>query len=175
MCPPMATPRRTPVSPARGVFVKTRTDHAHETFEDYVEAIDAMLSAHGSCRVRDLAAHMRVSHVTVVRIVQRLTLAGLARKQRHGPISLSASGERLARASRARHATVVSFLMSLGVRPAEAARDSEGIEHHCGASTLAAMRRFLALNGRSARARDQDARRPARPARVPASRRRAPS
>ncbi|MSQ90940.1 MAG: transcriptional regulator [Phycisphaerales bacterium] len=129
---------------ARERFTKTRSDHASETFEDYTEAIDDLSKKQGSCRVRDLALFMRVSHVTVVRIMRRLVNEGLACKDRHGPITLSPAGLRLARAARARHATVVSFLRALGVSPLQAIRDAEGIEHHTSAATLRAMRRFLA-------------------------------
>ncbi len=140
----MATPHPpTPTSTREG-FVKTRSDHASETFEDYVEAIEEIAERDGVCRVRDLALSMRVSHVTVVRIVRRIAQAGLATKERHGPIALTPSGRRMARASRERHATVLAFLESIGVPAADAVRDAEGIEHHVGARTLAAMRRALA-------------------------------
>lgn len=171
----MASPRRQMSPFPRGPFAKTRHDHALETFEDYVEAIEDLGASHGTCRVCDLAAHMRVSHVTVIKTVARLTQAGLARKPRHGPVTLTPSGKRMASAARARHATVVAFLVSIGVPPAEAARDSEGIEHHCGAGTLAAMRRSLGLSERNAREAGQGARRPARRARAGASGRKAPS
>ncbi|MSR29633.1 MAG: transcriptional regulator [Phycisphaerales bacterium] len=140
----MATPLKILPAAAREAFVKTRTDHAKETFEDYVEAVEEISARTGACRVRDLAVCMRVSHVTVVRIVRRVTRAGLATKERHGPIALTLSGTRMARASRERHATVLEFLRSLGVPAVDAARDAEGIEHHAGPRTLAAMRRHLA-------------------------------
>ena len=133
-----------PTPAPRERFTKTRRDHASETFEDYTEAIDEICSSTGSCRVRDLALFMRVSHVTVVRIVRRLVAEGLASKGSHAPITLTPSGARLARAARARHATVISFLRALGVPLAQATRDAEGIEHHTSSATLRAMRRYLA-------------------------------
>ncbi|MSR44241.1 MAG: transcriptional regulator [Phycisphaerales bacterium] len=133
-----------PTSAQRERFTKTRRDHASETFEDYTEAVDEICSTADSCRVRDLALFMRVSHVTVVRIVRRLVSEGLANKDRHGPITLTQSGARLARAARNRHATVLSFLRALGVPRAQASKDAEGIEHHASDATLRAMRRFIA-------------------------------
>ena len=58
--------------PRASSYEKVRRDHAVETAEDYVEAISDILHAEGECRVKDLASHMGVSHVTVTRIVSRL-------------------------------------------------------------------------------------------------------
>lgn len=56
---------------------RTRRDHSSEKAEDYVEAVDAILSGKEECRVVDLAAFFGVSHVTVTRIVSRLVGEGL--------------------------------------------------------------------------------------------------
>ncbi len=53
-------------------FRKVRADHAAETTQDYVEAVSDIVHRQGTCRVKDLAKHMGVSHVTVSRIVARL-------------------------------------------------------------------------------------------------------
>ena len=52
---------------------RTRESHASETAEDYVEAVFEIIEDHGHCRVGDLAKRFGVSHVTVSRIVKRLT------------------------------------------------------------------------------------------------------
>lgn len=129
----------TPKSP----FAKTRTDHATETAEDYVEAIEDILSNQATCRVKDLAAKMEVSHVTVTRILQRLSAEGLIDKVPYGPCTLTASGKAMARRSRRRHALLLEFLLHIGVPPADAGRDAEGMEHHVSDATLAAMRAIL--------------------------------
>ncbi len=139
----MARVRTSPIAASKHGFVKTRSDHASETFQDYVEAIDDIAQHNGICRVRDLAESMKVTHVTVVRIVRRIALAGLATKERYGPIILTTAGKRLAQKSRERHAVVVEFLRSIGVPEAAARGDAEGIEHHVGPQTLTAMRRML--------------------------------
>jgi DtxR family manganese transport transcriptional regulator len=46
----------------------------------------------------------------------------------------------MARRSRRRHALLLEFLISIGVPPADAQRDAEGMEHHVSEATLAAMR-----------------------------------
>ncbi len=136
------TARRTPDSPSL-TFRKVRADHATETAEDYVEAVSDILHRHGECRVRDLALHMGVSHVTVTRVIARLHDENLVDTEPYRPIRLTPEGERLAAAARRRHETVLAFLHALGVPESEARRDTEGIEHHVGDATLRCMERFL--------------------------------
>jgi DtxR family manganese transport transcriptional regulator len=126
----------------RNAFAKTRADHATETAEDYVEAVSDILHRKGECRVRDLARLMGVSHVTVTRIIARLQEEELVETEPYRPIHLTSKGLRLAADSRRRHGIVLEFLLALGVPPADAERDAEGIEHHVGDRTLEAMRRF---------------------------------
>jgi DtxR family manganese transport transcriptional regulator len=124
-------------------FAKTRTDHATETAEDYVEAIEDVLQVQPTCRVKDLAAKMEVSHVTVTRILQRLGTEGLIDKDPYGPCTLTDAGTAMARRSRRRHALLLDFLLHIGVPAADAKRDAEGMEHHVSDATLAAMRAAL--------------------------------
>lgn len=124
-------------------FVKVRADHATETAQDYVEAVSDIVHRHGECRVKDLAAHLGVSHVTVSRIVARLHEDELVETQPYRPIRLTAKGERLAAMTRRRHEVVLAFLRAMGVPEIEAQRDAEGIEHHVGEATLNAMRGHL--------------------------------
>ena len=112
---------------------RTRVDHATEIAEDYVEAIAVVIEEQGVCRVKDLAEHFAVSHVTVNRTVARL--------QRD--VELTTQGARLAKDSRRRHEIVLSFLIALGVSEETAATDSEGIEHHVSPETLAIMESFV--------------------------------
>ena len=128
-------------------FAKVRADHSTETAEDYVEGISDIIHRQGECRVKNLAANMGVSHVTVVRTIGRLANEGLVISEPHRPIRLTAAGERLAAQSRKRHEIVLSFLLALGVRSVEAARDAEGMEHHVSADTLARMKAFIAERG----------------------------
>jgi DtxR family manganese transport transcriptional regulator len=124
-------------------FSKVRADHASETAQDYVEAVSDIVHRQGVCRVKDLAAHMGVSHVTVSRIIARLLEERFVETAPYRPIRLTAAGERLAAESRERHEVVFRFLRSIGVPQAEAGPDAEGIEHHVGPATLECMRLFL--------------------------------
>lgn len=124
-------------------FIKVRSDHASETAEDYVEAVSDIVHRTGECRVKDLAGHMGVSHVTVTRIIARLQDEGLVETEPYRPVRLTAAGERLAAISRRRHEVVLAFLLAIGVPEGDAQRDTEGIEHHVGPATLERMEAFL--------------------------------
>lgn len=128
--------------PAR--FVRTRKAHEDETAEDYAEAIDTLIARSGEARVRDLARTMRVSHVTVSRIVARLARKGLLETAPYKPITLTPKGKRLAARARERHRIVADFLRAIGVPDRQAEIDAEGIEHHASQATLDAMRALTA-------------------------------
>jgi DtxR family manganese transport transcriptional regulator len=130
-------------SPQAASFRKVRADHAAETAQDYVEAVADILYRQGECRVKDLARHMGVSHVTVTRIIDRLQAEQLVETEPYRPIRLTVRGQRMAALSRQRHELVLGFLLALGVPDAEARRDAEGMEHHVGEATLRAMQAFL--------------------------------
>ncbi len=122
-------------------FRTTRAAHADETGEDYVEAIGDIIGERGECRVRDLAPMMGVSHVTVVRTIERLVRQGLVETEPYRPIGLTAKGKRVAKKSRERHEVVLRFLLEIGVPVRQAKIDAEGIEHHVSDATVRAMRR----------------------------------
>ncbi len=132
-------------------FAKVRADHSRETAQDYVEAVADILYRHGECRVKDLANHMGVSHVTVSRIITRLQQEDLVETEPYRPIRLTPRGEQMAAVSRRRHETVLGFLLTLGVPDADARRDAEGIEHHVGVKTLERMAVFVRKHGRPSR------------------------
>lgn len=131
-----------PPTPTAG-FQRTRKDHALETAEDYAEAIADIEAAQGACRVADLALRFGVSHVTVSRTVGRLVRDGFAQTERHAPVVLTPKGRRLAALAHRRHEVVLQFLLALGVSPATAFADAEGIEHHVSEDTLACFEAFL--------------------------------
>ncbi len=126
--------------PTSAGFERTRSDHACETAEDYVEAIDDVIAALGECRVTQLADAFGVSHVTAHKIVRRLERDGLATSEARKPIHLTPKGKRLANRCRKRHDIVYRFLLAIGVSDRAAAIDSEGMEHHVSPETLKRMR-----------------------------------
>ncbi len=122
---------------------QTRLQHAQERAQDYVEAIADLIAASGEARATDLAKSLGVTHVTVIRTVQRLKREGLVTTQPYRSIFLTDSGRTLAGKARARHEKVVTFLEALGVAKSTARADAEGIEHHVSDETLKAMEKFL--------------------------------
>ncbi len=130
-------------SPTEQPFAKVRRDHSQETAEDYIEAVSDIVHHQGECRVKHLAEHMGVSHVTVTRIVARLQQDKLLNTKPYYPIRLTAKGERLAAKIRQRHQIVQHFLNLLGVKEDTARRDAEGIEHHVSDETLRCMQTFI--------------------------------
>jgi DtxR family transcriptional regulator, manganese transport regulator len=121
---------------------RTRSDHAQETAEDYVEAIDQLHAEQGRCRVVDLARRFDVSHVTVTKVIARLKREGLVTSQPYGPLELTEAGRQLAAKSRRTHEIVFQFLRAIGVGEQTAAIDTEGIEHHVSRQTLECFRRL---------------------------------
>ena len=124
-------------------FQRVRNDHATETAEDYVEAIAQIHEEKGRCRCADLARLFGVSHVTVVKIISRLQDEGLVVTKPYAPVTLTRRGRALASSARRRHEIVLSFLLAIGVDPATAAIDSEGIEHHVSEKTLECFQRLI--------------------------------
>ena len=124
-------------------FSQTRTRHASETAEDYVEAVLDIIEEKNECRVLDLAKYFNVSHVTVSKIVKRLDDEKLLNSNPYQPVELTGIGLKLAKRVKKRHQIVLAFLLKLGVDKVNAQIDSEGIEHHVSTSTLNAMKKFL--------------------------------
>lgn len=123
---------------------RIRHDHAAETAEDYVEAVQDICENEGRCRVVDLAKRFDVSHVTVIKIVLRLQREGLLESEPYGPITLTPHGLELATHSQRRHQIVYKFLVAIGVDRHIATIDAEGIEHHVSPQTLSQFEKFAA-------------------------------
>lgn len=123
-------------------FERVRQDHAREMAEDYAEMV-LELSSDGPVRPADLSRRLGVTHVTVLRALERLARTGLIQRDEHQGVLLSAKGQQVGEASRARHQLVMAFLEKLGVPSEIAAVDAEGIEHHVSAITLERMAAFV--------------------------------
>lgn len=127
----------------------TRRAHLTETAEDYCETIADLIDRTGEARGIDVARRLGVTHVTVAKTVARLARDGLVTTRPYRAIFLTPLGRKLAADAARRHQIVVRFLRALGVSDRAAHADAEGIEHHVGPETLAAMERFRKLRRRS--------------------------
>ncbi len=124
-------------------FISVRSDHERELAEDYTELVLDLTEEVGQARIGDMAARLGVSHVAALRAVQRLKKQGYLVKETHGPVSLTGSGRLLALEARKKHEILYQVLLKLGVSPATAQLDVEGMEHHISPETLHAFESFL--------------------------------
>src|SRR5712675_711557 len=109
---------------------RTRSAHDEERTQDYVETIADLIDTCGEARAVEIARRMGVTHVTVIKTIARLQRGGFVTTRPYRSIFLTEQGRRLAEEARRRHAIVLEFLVALGVKPATAAFDAEGLEHH---------------------------------------------
>ncbi len=124
-------------------FQRVREAHQNELAEDYVELIAELIDGAGEARVVDLAGRLGVASATVNNAIQRLQRDGLVTAKPYRSIFLTPRGQAMAAAARERHTIVREFLVAIGVDPALAEADAEGIEHHVSEATLEAFRIFL--------------------------------
>jgi DtxR family transcriptional regulator, manganese transport regulator len=122
-------------------FIATREHHLSEIAEDYVEIISDLLLQKGKARVCDLAKFLGISHVTVIRTIERLKKQELVNTTKDHPITLTAKGSELALFCKQRHLFLLKYLISLGVPTHIAEIDAEGMEHHVSPETLQALKR----------------------------------
>ena len=124
-------------------FKRVRADHSTEVAQDYVELILDEIDLDGRAQLSELAQMLGVAHPTVSKALKRLEKLGLVAIRPYQQVELTAKGHKLAVAGRRRHATLVKFLVALGVDKETAEVDAEGIEHHVSAKTMAAFEKFL--------------------------------
>jgi len=137
----MASPQD-PKTAARR-HARVRKQHSNELAQDYVEAISEIRESGQPARVTDLRAIFGVSHVSVVRALQRFEKRGLIDRSADEGVRLTAKGQAMANEAADRHQLVVDFLTTLGVSESQANADAEGLEHHLSDESLNALRRFL--------------------------------
>ena len=128
-------------------FAQQREADRMAVAEDYVELIADLLREEGEARAVDIARRLGVTQATVTATVARLQRDGLVDTKPYRGLFLTVEGQALAAAARARHLLVVRFLVALGLDPAVAEADAEGMEHHASQATLDAFARFLAERG----------------------------
>jgi DtxR family manganese transport transcriptional regulator len=127
-------------------FTRAREAQSVALLEDYVEMIGDLHAELGEARVADIAARMGIAQPTATKAISRLKREGLAASRPYRGVFLTEDGAALADRVRARHRTVVSFLVAVGVPEDVAELDAEGIEHHVSEQSLKAFERFLSQN-----------------------------
>lgn len=130
-------------------FRETRAQRSFELIEDYTELIADLISSKGKARVCDIAKEMGISHVSVLKAINKLIRDGYLIKDENQILALTLIGEETAAFSKKKHLVLSQFLQQLGVPKEIAESDVEGIEHHISHHTLNAIETHLQKLGHS--------------------------
>jgi DtxR family manganese transport transcriptional regulator len=135
---------RGPMKPNTVVLVSRPNPASDLTrVEDYLEVVYELIQRKGYARSSDIAEQLDVKSASVTSMLQKLHGMGLIVYERYRGLTLTSSGERLARSVQQKHLTILKFLGILGVEEKTAKSDAEGIEHHVHKNTIARIRRFV--------------------------------
>jgi Mn-dependent DtxR family transcriptional regulator len=111
--------------------------------EDYIEVVYELIEKKGYARPVDIAEQLGVKSASVTSMLQKLHAMGLIVYERYRGLTLTSSGERLARSVQQKHLTILKFLRILGIEEKTAKLDAEGIEHHLHNTTIDRISRFV--------------------------------
>jgi DtxR family manganese transport transcriptional regulator len=111
--------------------------------EDYLEVVYELIQRKGYARSSDIAEQLDVKSASVTNMLQKLHGMGLIVYERYRGLTLTNSGERLARSIQQKHLTILKFLRILGIEEKIAQSDAEGIEHHVHKNTIDRIGRFV--------------------------------
>ncbi|MGA2973128.1 MAG: transcriptional regulator MntR [Candidatus Bathyarchaeia archaeon] len=111
--------------------------------EDYLEVVYELIRRKGYARSADIAQALGVKSSSVTLMLQRLHRLGFIVYERYRGLTLTSSGERLAKSVQRRHLTILKFLRILGIEDKVAKLDAEGIEHHVHRTTIDRIARFV--------------------------------
>lgn len=117
--------------------------HLHQSGEDYLEAIFILRQEKGAVRSIDVAQKLGYSKPSVSRAMSILRSDGYIQMERSGAITLTETGEQVARTMYERHRLLTQWLTSLGVSPEVAANDACRIEHALSAETFACIKKYV--------------------------------
>ena len=115
----------------------------HESAEDYLETILILCEEHGSARSVDIAAHLGVTKPSVSFAMKRLRENGYIHMGDDSRITLTETGEAIARRILDRHRLLTGFLMRLGISEEVARADACKIEHDLSDETFNAIQRHV--------------------------------
>lgn len=104
--------------------------------EDYLEAVYHLIQDKGYATTSDISVALEVTPPTVSHMIRRLADRGYLEYQKYHGMTLTESGDRMAKSVIRRHQVIAEFLSMLGVDDQTAYEDTEGIEHHVQPTTL---------------------------------------
>ncbi len=114
-----------------------------ESSEMYLETILVLSKKHDRVRSIDICEYMNFSKPSISRAVNSLKDADYLKIAPDGGISLTESGEKIAKKIYERHTVLSKCLTSLGVDESTAVRDACKIEHDISDETFNAIKAYV--------------------------------
>ena len=115
-----------------------------ESSEDYLERILILTERKGGpIRAIDIVEDMNYSKPSVSVAMKKLKENGYINVDQKGLITLTASGEEVARKTYERHLVLSSFFMKLGVDEETALKDACRVEHDLSDDTFQAIKELV--------------------------------
>lgn len=115
----------------------------HESAEDYLETILILCEEHGSARSVDIASHLGVTKPSVSFAMKRLRENGYIHMGDDSRITLTETGDAIARRILERHRLLTDFLMRLGISEETAKLDACKLEHDLSDETFTAIQKHV--------------------------------
>ena len=115
----------------------------HESAEDYLETILILCEEHGSARSVDIDSHLGVTKPSVSFAMKRLRENGYIHMGDDSRITLTETGDAIARRILERHRLLTDFLMRLGISEATAKLDACKLEHDLSDETFTAIQKHV--------------------------------
>ena len=116
------------------------------SLEDYLEAIYLIVQQKQAARAKDIVTHLKVRAASVTGALKQLSEKVLVNHAPYDIITLTRSGERLARDVFKRHQALYDFFVTvLGIDPQEAEESACKLEHVISAPILSRLIRFVAF------------------------------
>ncbi|MDY2956020.1 MAG: metal-dependent transcriptional regulator [Lachnospiraceae bacterium] len=114
----------------------------HESGEMYLETIYVLSKKSNTVRSLDVAEEMNFSKPSVSRAIKILKDGGFVTVDENGYLSLTESGNAVARKIYERHKVLTQFLISIGVSEETAAEDACRVEHYISDETFDALKNY---------------------------------
>jgi Mn-dependent DtxR family transcriptional regulator len=112
----------------------------HESGQMYLETIYVLLQKNSKVRAIEVSTHIGYTRASVSRAVNLLRKGGYITVDKDGYISLTSSGEEVAKKIYERHVVIKNMLVSLGIDEETATEDACRIEHVISDKSFAAIK-----------------------------------
>lgn len=111
--------------------------------EDYILAIEDLITTKGYARICELAEIFRVHNASVSGMILRLAKKEWVVRRPYRAVTLTDQGRKIARRLRKRRDLLDRFFQKLGLKPSESVRELHTLEHVLGLKTSCAIRNWL--------------------------------